>query len=192
MDKVAKVLSNGGVALLPTDTVYGLCASPQYPAAIAKIFALKNRPRAKNLPVLVADIAQISALGAELHGQARALLSSRFIPGALSVVLPLKNAPDWLSGRPEVAVRIPDAPDLITLLRQTGPLLATSANASGQATPANVASILTQLTGAPDIVVDDGPRVSAPSTLVDTQTTPLTVIRRGALSDDDLKEILAL
>ena len=192
MDRVADILSKGGVALLPTDTVYGLCASPLHPAAIAKIFALKNRPRAKNLPFLVADTAQISALGAVPHSQARALLSSRFIPGALSMVLPLKNAPDWLAERQEIAVRIPNAPAFIALLRQTGPLLATSANASGQETPADVADILAQLTGTPDIVVNDGPRLSAPSALINTQTTPLTVIRRGALSDDDLKEILAL
>lgn len=192
MNNAAKIILSGGVALLPTDTVYGLLASPQHPAAIAKIFALKNRPTAKNLPILVADSAQISELGVQLDNRTKALLASRFIPGALTIVLPLGAAPDWLSARQEIAVRIPKDTALRALLKATGPLLATSANASGQDTPADVPSILAQLSGAPDIVVNDGPRRSPPSTLIDCQTSPFTVLRRGALSEADLKEILAL
>lgn len=192
MDNVAKVILSGGVALLPTDTVYGLLASPQHPAAVAKIFSLKNRPTAKNLPILVADSAQITALGVQLGSRENALLSSRFIPGALTIVLPISEAPNWLSGRQEIALRIPNDTALRQLLNETGPLLSTSANASGQATPEDVASILAQLSGAPDIVVNDGPRKSQPSTLIDCQTSPFSVLRRGALSEADLKEILAL
>jgi len=188
MDKAAEILSAGGVALLPTDTVYGLMASPLHPDAVAKIFALKGRNAAKALPVLVADAAQITTLGAEIPARTKALLHF----GALTMVLPLKTPAAWLAGRSEVAVRIPDDARLITLLHQTGPLLATSANASGQETPAEVPNILAELTSAPDIIVDDGPRTGQPSTLIDTQTTPFTVLRRGGLSEADLKEILAL
>ncbi len=192
MKNAAKTLLAGGVALLPTDTVYGLVASPLHPKAVARIFALKGRPASKNLPVLVADASQISALGATLGARGAALLATRFIPGALTMVLPLSNPPDWLAGRPEVALRIPEDAPLRALLRLTGPLLATSANASGHSTPAEVPEILAQLTAAPDIVVDDGPRAGLPSTLIDCQTTPFTVLRRGALDNTALKEILAL
>lgn len=192
MDNAAQTLRSGGVALMPTDTVYGLLASPLHPAAIAKIFALKGRPASKNLPVLVADTAQISALGVRLDQRTHALLATRFIPGALTMVLPLSTPPAWLAGRTELALRIPNDAALLTLLRQTGPLLATSANASGQDTPAEVPTILTQLKGVPDIVVEDGPRYGKPSTLIDCQTTPFTVLRRGALADAEIKEILAL
>ncbi len=192
MDNAAQTLQSGGVALLPTDTVYGLLASPLHPTAIAKIFALKGRPARKNLPVLVADTAQISALGVQPDERTHALLATRFIPGALTMVLPLTTPPTWLAGRTEVALRIPDDTALRALLRQSGPLLATSANASGQDTPAEVPDILAQLKGAPDIVVDSGPRQGQPSTLIDCQTTPFTVLRRGALADADIKEILAL
>ena len=192
MDNAAQIISGGGVALLPTDTVYGLMASPLHPAAVAKIFALKNRPTTKNLPILVANSTQISALGVQLNSHTKALLVSRFVPGALTLVLPLGKSPNWLSGRQEIALRIPKDVALRQLLKETGPLLATSANASGRDTPADVRSILTQLSGAPDIVVDDGPRQSQPSTLIDCQTSPFTVLRHGALSEADLKEILAL
>ncbi len=190
MNKVVEILSNGGVALLPTDTVYGLLASPLHPKAVAKIFALKARPVVKNLPVLVADAAQITALGVQLTPRIKKLLAMRH--GALTMVLPISNAPQWLAGRKEVAVRIPQDAYLRALLEATSPLLATSANASGHETPAAVPDILAQLTGAPDIVVNDGPRTGQPSTLIDTQTTPFTVLRRGAISEEDLKEILAL
>ncbi|MBL1436575.1 MAG: threonylcarbamoyl-AMP synthase [Rhodobacteraceae bacterium] len=192
MDKVAKILQSGGVALLPTDTVYGLVASPLHPKAIAKVFSLKGRPTSKNLPVLAANAAQISALGVQHTPRSKSLLASRFSPGALTMVLPLANAPDWLAGRHELALRIPDDPALLALLRITGPLLATSANASGQETAKTVPEILAQLSGTPDIVVDDGPRDAEASTLIDCQTTPFTVLRRGALSGADLKELCAL
>ena len=192
MDDVARTLSNGGVALLPTDTVYGLMASPLHPAAVAKIFALKNRPNNKNLPILVADSEQIAALGVKLNRRTKTLLATRFTPGALSMVLPLSEAPSWLAGRKEIALRIPNDVALRQILKTTGPLLATSANASGHETPPDLPSILAQLSGAPDIVVDDGLRPSQPSTLIDCQTSPFTVLRRGALNDDDLKEIMAL
>ena len=188
MDKAAEILNAGGVALLPTDTVYGLMASPLHPEAVSKIFALKGRAAAKNLPVLVADMAQAEALGVGLTPRRKALLRVN----ALTAVLPLGRPPAWLAGRKEVAVRIPNTLALCTLLQQTGPLLATSANASGQATPANVPAILAQLSGTPDIVVNDGPRTARPSTLIDSQTTPFAVLRRGALSDATLREILAL
>ena len=188
MHKAVEILSNGGVALLPTDTVYGLMASPLYTQAVAKIFALKGRESAKALPVLVADTAQMATLGATLTPRIKAL--HHF--GALTMVLPLSAAPAWLAGRTEVAVRIPNDARLKALLRRTGPLLATSANASGQETPAEVPDILAQLTAPPDFVLDDGPRAGQPSTLIDTQTTPFTVLRRGALSDEALAEILAL
>jgi L-threonylcarbamoyladenylate synthase len=190
VDKVAEILGNGGVALLPTDTVYGLVASPLHPKAVAKIFALKARPVAKNLPVLVANSAQLTALGVRLRPQTKTLLAMHH--GALTMVLPLSKAPQWLAGRKEVAVRMPKDALLRALLQATGPLLATSANASGQETPAEVPDILAQLSGAPDVVVDDGPRRGQPSTLIDCQTTPFTVLRRGALDDEVIVEILAL
>ena len=192
MDKVADILRAGGVALLPTDTVYGLMASPGHPEAVARIFAIKGRADAKYLPVLVADTAQIAVLGGQLSPRTKALLASRFIPGALTMVLPLAKATGWRSGRKELALRIPADAALRALLHKTGPLLATSANASGQKTPTSVPQILAQLDGTPDIVVDDGPRMARPSTLIDTQTAPFTVLRQGALGAADIKEILSL
>ena len=194
LDKAAETLRNGGVALLPTDTVYGLVASPESPAALAKIFALKARPAEKNLPILVADIIQLTQLGVRIDTRINKILHSRHIPGALTLVLPVdaKKAPHWLAGRQEVAVRLPDDRFLQALMQKTGPLLATSANASGLNPPTTVAEILPQLAGAPDYIVDDGPRTGTASTLIDCQTTPFTLVRRGALSAEALAELEAI
>ncbi len=194
MDDVAEILLDGGVALLPTDTVYGLLARPDIPAAVARIFALKNRPAEKNLPIFVANASQLAALGVKIDHRVAHLLESRFMPGPLTLVLGLERArtPVWLQGRSEVAVRMPDDDFLLALLKKTGPLLATSANASGKETPAEIAPIKAQLAGVPDVAIDAGPRKGAPSTLIDCQTTPFTVLRRGALSAAALAEVLEI
>jgi len=193
IDNIADTLLQGGVALLPTDTVYGLLAAPEHQKAVAKIFALKRRPIEKALPVFVADLAQLVALGAKISKNVKRLLRSKHIPGPLTLVLELEpgKAPRWLGNRAEVAVRFPNDPFLLALLRATGPLLATSANASGLDTPAEIAKILTQLHGVPDITLDGGPRTGTASTLINCRTTPFSVIRKGALLPNELAEILA-
>jgi len=101
LEKAAETLRRGGVALLPTDTVYGLVASPQSPAALARIFALKARPAEKNLPILVADQAQFGQLGVIMDARITSLVQSPYLPGALTLVLALDpaKAPPWLAGR---------------------------------------------------------------------------------------------
>ncbi len=191
---IAAILAQGGVALLPTDTVYGLAARPDRPEAIRNIFALKARPQSKSLPLLIADKSQLALLGVEPNARVEALLESQWMPGPLTLVLPINaaRAPDWLTGRSEIAIRIPADKNLRALLRLTGPLATTSANASGQITPATPDAILRQITAAPDIIVRDGPRSGAASTLIDTQTTPFRLLRRGALPEAELARILAL
>ena len=191
MRDVAATLLSGGVALLPTDTVYGLVACPALPAAVQKIFALKARSADKKLPILVNSAKQIEGLGVALTPEIKSLLASKFVPGPLTLIVPLTGQhPSWLEGRNEVAVRIPADDFLLELLAKTGPLVATSANRSGENTPANTSDILNQLAGKPDIVRDDGPRQSQPSTLIDCQTSPFTLIRQGALSAKDIHEVL--
>ncbi len=194
LDNVVATLRAGGVALLPTDTVYGLFASPEFPAAVAKIFTLKSRPVAKKLPVLAGNIGQLKSLGVQYDARLEKLLHLSWVPGPLTLILAVNqaNAPPWLQGRSEVAVRLPDDLFLRSLLLTTGPLLATSANKSGQQTPPETAEILQQLAGTPDITLDNGPRSGAASTLINTRSTPYTVERRGALTDAALQEVLAL
>lgn len=190
---IAACLCDGGVAVLPTDTVYGLAASPLSDDAVARLFALKDRPRTRNLPVMVAARAQLADLGAELTDAAERLLASALMPGALTLALGIAAdaAPPWLAGREEVAVRIPDHPLMLDVLRLTGPLLVTSANAHGLATPESLDDVLTQLHGAPDIAVDGGVLSAVPSTLVNCRRTPPVIERVGAIPEAAIWKLLA-
>ncbi len=96
----------------------------------------------------------------------------------------------WLAGREEVAIRIPNDERLLAVLRTTGPLLVTSANASGQDTPRNVGEILEQLHGAPDLAIDGGAIKTIPSTIVNCQFDPPRVEREGVIPTAQIEALL--
>ena len=177
------ILGRGGVVLLPTDTVYGLAVSPEHPSAIEKLYEMKRRPPRLNLPVMVDSAATLRRLGVVINASADRLLSSSLVPGALTLALGVEAslAPQWLAGRDEVAVRIPDDERLLSILRGSGPLLVTSANSHGLATPDNLAGALAQLDGEPDLAIDGGSLPVVPSTLVNCRHDPPLVEREGAI-----------
>ncbi|WP_232323593.1 L-threonylcarbamoyladenylate synthase [Catenuloplanes japonicus] len=180
----------GGVALVPTDTVYGLAVAAGRPESAARIFAMKQRPAMRNLPIMVSGVDQLPSLGAVVTPDARKLLDA-FAPGPITIAFGLSGAPDWLAGRDEIAVRIPKEEALLAILRETGPLLVTSANAHQQETPETVADILAQLTGEPDIVLDGGPRRSVPSTLVNCNLPTPRIERVGQIPEDQIEKVLS-
>jgi len=190
--QVASCMSSGGVALLPTDTVYGLAAHPLHGAAIDKIFDMKRRPRARNLPVMVSSVADIERIGCEISAAAERLFSSEFFPGPLTLALGLRAgaAPGWLKDRDEVAVRIPDDEFLVQVARYTGPFLMTSANLHSAQPRESVGDILPELAGAPDVIVDGGPRATVASTLVNCRLIPPAIERVGAVPAEDVEKIL--
>src|SRR3984957_7177218 len=115
-------LLQGGVAVVPTDTVYGLAARPDEDAAVRSIYRLKGRPEGMHLPVLAASVDQVRGLGVAFTSGAEAL-ARRWWPGPLTLAFgfePRLDRPEWLDGRAEVAVRIPAHTFLRTVLRQTG------------------------------------------------------------------------
>lgn len=190
--RAASILAEAGTVLLPTDTVYGLAARPDHPQAVARIFALKDRPAQKALPVMVASTGQLSALGALIDAPVRRLMASPFCPGPLTLALGLDSsrAPEWLAGRDEFAFRMPDDPFLLALLAKAGPLLVTSANRSGMPTPQTIDAALAQLTGAPDLVVEGAASGAVPSTLVNCRASPPVIERLGAVSAQALAPYL--
>ena len=190
---LAARLRDGGVAVAPTDTVYGLAAHPASQSAVARLFALKGRPHARNLPIMVSRRDQLVGLGVHFTDAAERLLASGLMPGALTLALGIDadRAPSWLAGREEIAVRIPDHAFLLEVLELTGPLFVTSANAHGLATPESLGDALAQLHGAPDIAVDGGVLSATPSTLVNCRKTPPVVERIGAIPEVVIMKALA-
>jgi len=183
---IVAALLGGKVAVLPTDTVYGLVAAPTHEAAIDKVFQLKNRPRDFNLPIMVAQADDLHDLGLEINKNAQNLLDSEYIPGGLTLILGFKKdalRPAWLEGRHEVAIRIPNHDFMLKLLSQTGPLLATSANRHrSKINMCILPEILEDLESEPDLVVDGGVLSGRSSTIVNCRYKEISIERRGDIT----------
>jgi len=188
---IVAALLGGKVAVLPTDTVYGLVAAPTHEAAIDKVFQLKNRPRDFNLPIMVAQADDLHDLGLEINKNAQNLLDSEYIPGGLTLILGFKKdalRPAWLEGRQEVAIRIPNHNFMLKLLSQTGPLLATSANRHrSKINMCILPEILEDLESEPDLVVDGGVLSGRSSTIVNCRYKEISIERRGDITIEEIE-----
>jgi len=181
----ASALFAGGVALLPTDTVYGLVAHPEQPLAASRIFRLKRRPDALRLQILARSQADLDHIGAVMPPAAEALLGNDTIKGGITFVMALDPArrPEWLQDRDEVGVRFPANIFIQRVISETGPLYATSANAHGKPPGETVSDILEDLDGVPDHVVDGGRLIGVNSTVVNFNANPPRIERWGAIDD---------
>lgn len=185
-------LRSSQLVVLPTDTLYGIGADAFDPAAVARLLAAKGRGRDMPVPVLVGSWSTIDGLVNAVDPSLRALTEA-FWPGALTIVV--RHAPSlaWDLGDTggTVALRMPLHPVALQLLRETGPLAVSSANRSGRSPAATAADALEQLGDSVAIYLDAGP-VAEPlaSTIVDLTAARPLVRRVGALSRDDLREVL--
>ncbi|UOM33335.1 L-threonylcarbamoyladenylate synthase [Acuticoccus sp. I52.16.1] len=185
--RAVAVLSAGGLAALPTETVYGLAALAASDAAVARLYAAKGRPSSNPLIVHVANLEQAAAFAAT--GPALALAD--LWPGPLTVVLELTDsaavAPAALAGGMTVAVRIPASPFFRGVAAATGPLVAPSANRSGRVSPTTAEAVAAELADRIDLIVDAGGcPVGVESTVVDLTGAP-RLLRPGAVPVEALE-----
>lgn len=172
-------LMDGAVGVLPTDTLYGLVCRAQDPAAVAKLYALKHR---ENKPgtVIAADTQQLQSLGlSQQHVDA----ASAYWPGPASVLVTAGDDLRMLTqSKPELACRVVSGPpQLLDVLRVTGPLLTTSANAPGERVANTVPEAEQYFGESVDFYVDGGDMSqNLPSTLVRITDTSPEVLRQGA------------
>jgi len=194
IEKAIASLKTGGIALLPTDTVYGLAVSPDFPDAVHRLARIKGRPSGQHFPIMVASPDDLIALGIEINQHATRLLNSQHVPGPLTLALGFRDGPlvPWLNDRVEVGIRIPDDARMLEILRKTGPLLVTSANKHGQPPGETIQVILAQLDESPDVIIDGGILHTVPSTLVNCRCQPPVVERVGGIPEEEIQEILGL
>ena len=195
VDRAIEVLRVGGVVAYPTDTVYGLGANAFDEAAVARVYEIKGRPRQQPIPILVADMAGMEMVAREVPEIARRL-AERFLPGGLTLVL-LKAprvSPLVSGGGDTVAVRIPDHPVPLALIRGLGaPITGTSANPSSQPSPTTAEGVRRFLGDKVDLIIDGGrcPGGVA-STVVDATGTSPRLVREGAIPRQALEEALRM
>jgi L-threonylcarbamoyladenylate synthase len=187
------IIQQGGLIAFPTDTIYGVAGDAFNPQAIEAIFNAKQRPDEKALPVLIGDFTQLPEL--ILYPDERLQhITAAFWPGPLTLILPKSpNVPAELSPYPTIGVRMPNLPFTLALLRETGPLATTSANLSGGANPIDAPSVMAQLGGRIDLLLDGGstPGPTA-STVADLTGPDIQILRPGPISLSDLQSVLGI
>jgi L-threonylcarbamoyladenylate synthase len=192
--RAGRILAEGGLVAFPTETVYGLGGDATCDAAVAAIFKAKGRPSFNPLIAHVSSLDQAAAL-VELNPDAHRL-AERFWPGPLTLVLKRRSdSPVSLlasAGLDSVAVRMPDHPVALALIRAAGrPLAAPSANRSGRVSPTRAEHVAQCLEGRIAMVLDGGPcRVGVESTVLDLSEQPATLLRPGGITAEELEAAL--
>jgi len=187
IEQALRILRAGGLAAFPTDTVYGVGALAFDGLAVESIYAAKDRPVEKAIPILIADADDLDKVAVDIPPMAR-ILAARFWPGPLTLVVPKQpTLPEAISATATVAVRIPDHPVARALLGAAGPMAVTSANLSGQPSPVNAEEVMRQLNGRIPLVLDGGVTPGGvPSTLVDCLGAEPVLLREGPLTKEQI------
>jgi L-threonylcarbamoyladenylate synthase len=193
IQKAAGIIQEGGLVAFPTETVYGLGADALNPYAAARIFEVKERPQFDPLIVHVADLRQAEILVAKLPEKALKL-AAKFWPGPLTLVLPKAPlVPDIVtSSLPTVAIRVPNHPMALELIRESGrPLAAPSANPFGQVSPTTAEHVRKSLGTKVDMILDGGPCVvGVESTVLSLVDQEPVLLRPGGVPLEEIQAII--
>ncbi len=191
--QAAEILRAGEIVAFPTETVYGLGASGLDGDACAKIYEAKGRPSDNPLILHVADWHMLKEVAREVPPMAEKLMIA-FMPGPLTLILPRSAAvPDRVTGGQDtVGVRMPENPVARSLIRVAGiPIAAPSANLSGRPSPTTAAAVLRDMEGRIPMILNGGPcRYGVESTIVDCTGDVATILRPGAITLEDIRDLL--
>jgi tRNA threonylcarbamoyl adenosine modification protein (Sua5/YciO/YrdC/YwlC family) len=187
-------VQQGGLVVLPTDTVYGLGADAFTPQAVTALDTAKGRGRSVPPPVLVGSVRAAAALTESLGAFGQDLIDE-FWPGPLTLILRASPTLKWDLGdaRGTVSVRMPLHPVALDLLRRTGPMAVTGANRKGQPAATTASGAEEQFAEDVSVYLDDGEcSDTAVSTIVDLTGTVPRVLRSGAITADQLRKVVPL
>jgi L-threonylcarbamoyladenylate synthase len=191
IDRAARVLRGGGLVAFPTDTVYGLGALAFNAAAVGRIYAAKDRPADKAIPVLLSSVVDIDLVAVSV-GDKALRLAHRYWPGPLTLVVQKSERVPEAVAAATVGIRVPDHAVALVLLGVSGPLAVSSANLSGNDSPVTAVEALRQLDGRVEIILDGGRTPGGtPSTVVDCTGDELVILRPGPLTLQELQAALA-
>ncbi|MDF7665334.1 L-threonylcarbamoyladenylate synthase [Bifidobacterium sp. ESL0745] len=194
-----RIVKDGGLVVLPTDTVYGVAASPFNTEAVSRIYEAKRRPRSKALQVLLSSVDNLDGLGLYLPVPLDRLAKA-FLPGPFSPIAVAEAGSKLVTLRKEMngsktqAVRVPDSEACLRTLRATGPLACSSANRSGGESPQTVEEAVEALGDDIDLYLDGGPTVShVASTVVAADANErdgISIVREGVISEAQVRSAL--
>ena len=215
LQMAAQIINEGGVIVVPTDTVYGVACDPFNEAAVAKIYELKRRTRTKALQILMSGVEDLEKLGLYLPSPLD-ILGKKFLPGGYSPIARAKkgsvasnlatlcktNETDEKTQAAEATqeteatqgVRVPDCPELMQILLVTGPLAASSANRSGNESADSVEEAFAAFGNEIPLYLNAGPtRSHVASTVVGADSNNedgIAILREGVISEREIREAL--
>ena len=208
----AQIINAGGVIVVPTDTVYGVACDPFNEDAVAKIYQLKRRPRTKALQILMSSVSDLEKLGLYLPSPLD-VLAEKFLPGGYSPIARAKkdsiatrlatlckadessdaqnNNKSKIQSEATQGVRVPDCPELMKILRVTGPLAASSANRSGNESADSVEEAFAAFGDEIPLYLNAGPtRSHVASTVVGADSRDkdgIVILREGVISEEQIR-----
>ena len=192
--RASELIKSGDVVAFPTETVYGLGASAYNPTAIAKIYAIKNRP---TFNPLISHIAEVDFLKEYAIVDERVLaLAKKFWPGPLTFILKRKDSNPALdlacAGLKKISVRMPNHPVALDLIKAAGvPIVAPSANKSQTISPTTALHVQNSLGDAVPMILDAGAcKVGVESTIIDVSEKQIVLLRAGGIALEVLEEFL--
>ncbi|MBP8002834.1 MAG: threonylcarbamoyl-AMP synthase [Chloroflexi bacterium] len=191
--QVATLLQAGELVAFPTDTVYGIGCDPWNVDAIMRLYAAKERDTTKGIPILLADIPDLHKVCAAIPKNAAALIH-HYWPGPLTIVVPRHPfLPDLLSPNENIAVRLPAHTIARQIIRRAGGAIATtSANRSGEPPALTGKMAWDALSGRVAAIVNGYHAYhAAASTIIDCTTDPVTIVRLGPITEQEIRSSLA-
>jgi L-threonylcarbamoyladenylate synthase len=192
IERAAAAVRRGEVVAIPTDALYTLVADPLNLHAVGRVFAAKGRESIRSLPMLVSDLVMAEELASEVSARFY-LLARRFWPGPLTIIAPASSrVPLKVTGNTgRLALRQSQSKVANALLeRLAQPLIATSANLSGQPTCTSGIEVFGVMDGSVDLVLDAGTVAGAGATTIDVTEVYWKVIKEGAIAEKEIAEVL--
>ena len=191
MKEIVEVIKDGGVVIMPTDTIYGIIADATNECAIQRVYEMKKRNENKPMLMLVNGIEMLEKYVSSINDIERKLIDELW-PGALTIIFKKRNVSDLLTGGLDtVGIRFPDNELLIDIMNELNvPLLSTSVNVSGDESATCINNINNLILDSVDYVYDIGECKGEPSTIVVVDNNELKVLREGVIKSNEIFDII--
>ena len=186
IEKISKIIEKGGVAIFPTDTVYGIGCNPYNRNSVKKIYEIKSRDEIKSLPVLAYSLDIVKEI--TLIDKFTEKIIKKYWPGPLTLILTLtdQKLKESLKLQNKIAIRIPDSKCTLKLLEKCKLLVGTSANISGNSSYTNPDECIKNIKNY-DVFLNGGTITSkGESTIIEIENEKIKIIREGALKAEDI------
>jgi len=181
-EEIIRILHNGGVGVLATDTLYGLVGSALSKKAVRRIYQVRQKNPKKPMIILISSLKDLNLFNIKINNRLRKLLT-KFWPGKVSIILkcPSQKFSYLHRGTKTLAFRLPNKKDLVNLIKKVGPLVAPSANLSGLPPAYTIKEAKKYFGKKVDFYVDAGKLFRRPSTLIKIKNNKMIVLRKGAV-----------